>query len=138
MLGIVLVQLLGPGEGHFREEVEIAIDLGPRVNNGLDVIGWMTVMLTSWCARAALLQNAVVTATEVSSPTAIFWTRSMAERPVICFSSSVSRLLAWTKSMADPASSGTWTRHSGGMDSSMRAFSFAAVSCQVMLAVVNW
>lgn len=81
------VEFLGTRQCDLWEELKSAIRL--QKWSALLNIGNQSVRFTSWWAKAALLQNAVVTATEVNLPAASWATRSVADDSVIASSSAV-------------------------------------------------
>lgn len=88
---------------------------------------------TNWCASAALLQKAVVTATEVSFPAAISATRSVADDSVMAFSSGDKMLLILGKPMTESSVGNDLISHSCGIVAVIRAFLSAAIFSHAMI-----
>jgi hypothetical protein len=91
------------------------------------------VTRTSWCASAALLQKAVVTATDVSIPAAICVTRSVADDSVMAISSGDMMPLIFGKFMTESSAGKDLIRHSCGIEAAMRAFLSEAVFSHAIL-----
>ena len=90
--------------------------------------------MTSWCAMAALLQKAVVTATEVSCRKAMALTRSVADNPVMRSSSAVRRPHFSAVVMAETSEDASGSmRHDTGMESLICFFFASAATCQDIL-----
>lgn len=90
---------------------------------------------TSWWAKAALLQKAVVTATEVSFLLASWATRSTADDSVIDNSSGVIIPLCFGYAITESSVGFDLIRHSEGMVASSRALLSSTTCSHVMVAI---
>lgn len=115
IFGKVGIQFLRLSQSSFWEEFVDAVCLRRTDKVSLSISEGCAI-LTAWCTNAARLQNAKVTSTDVSSPTRIFLTRSVAADRVISTSFGVSRSEDAISSTAEVLDPGLWTSHSLGIE----------------------